>query len=48
MDDDDARRVPGLAPQTVYRRIDARHVIHDDKPREFIAAVTDFPDTLIK
>jgi pimeloyl-ACP methyl ester carboxylesterase len=46
MDDDDARRVRELAPQTVYRRIDAKHVIHDDKPREFIAAVTDFADTL--
>ncbi len=46
MDDDDAGRVRELAPQTVYRRIDAKHVIHDDKPREFIAAVTDFADTL--
>jgi pimeloyl-ACP methyl ester carboxylesterase len=46
MDDDDARRVGECAPQTMYRRIDAKHVIHDDKPREFIAAVTDFADTL--
>ncbi|MEV4223759.1 alpha/beta fold hydrolase [Nonomuraea sp. NPDC049725] len=42
MDDDDARRVRDLAPQTVYRRIDARHVIHDDKPRAFLTALTDF------
>ncbi|WP_049572384.1 alpha/beta fold hydrolase [Nonomuraea sp. SBT364] len=42
MDDDDARRVRELAPQTVYRRIDARHVIHDHKPRAFVTAVTDF------
>ncbi|MEV4895524.1 alpha/beta hydrolase [Nonomuraea sp. NPDC055795] len=42
MDDDDARRVRELAPQTVYRRIDARHVIHGDKPHAFTAALTDF------
>ncbi|TDE26574.1 alpha/beta hydrolase [Nonomuraea mesophila] len=42
MDDDDAARVRELAPQTVYRRIDARHVIHDHKPQEFLTAVTEF------
>ncbi|MFI6291436.1 alpha/beta fold hydrolase [Nonomuraea sp. NPDC050790] len=42
MDDDDARRVRELAPQTVYRRVDARHVIHGDKPREFVTALTEF------
>ncbi|NRQ34737.1 alpha/beta fold hydrolase [Nonomuraea sp. NN258] len=46
MDDDDARRVRELAPQTVYRRIDARHVIHDDKPRAFVTAVTEFAAAL--
>jgi pimeloyl-ACP methyl ester carboxylesterase len=46
MDDDDARRVRELAPQTVYRRIDAKHVIRDDKPGKFITAATEFVDML--
>ncbi|MEV4189236.1 alpha/beta hydrolase [Streptosporangium canum] len=46
MDDEDARRVRQLAPQTVYRRIDAKHVIHNDKPHAFVAAVTNFADKL--
>ncbi|WP_165977667.1 hypothetical protein [Nonomuraea diastatica] len=44
--DDDAARVRELAPQTVYRRIDARHVIHDHKPEEFHTAVTAFAGAL--
>ncbi|MFI0420718.1 alpha/beta fold hydrolase [Spongiactinospora sp. 9N601] len=47
MDDDDARRVRALAPQTVYRRIDAKHVAHDDKPEVFTTAVTEFAEELI-
>jgi hypothetical protein len=46
MDDDDAHRVRELAPQTVYRRIDAKHVIHDDKREEFVATVASLADTL--
>ncbi|RKT54344.1 alpha/beta fold hydrolase [Saccharothrix australiensis] len=46
MDDDDARRVRELAPRTVYHRIHARHVIHGDKPEEFITAVTRFGGAL--
>lgn len=46
MDDDDAARVRELAPQTVYRRIDARHVSHDHEDREYLAAVGEFADSI--
>jgi len=47
MDDDDAARVRELAPRTVYRRIDARHVIHDHKPREYLVAVDEFAGSIL-
>ncbi|MBX9243752.1 alpha/beta fold hydrolase [Actinotalea ferrariae] len=37
LDDDDARRIRDLVPGTVYRRIDANHVIHRFRPKEFVA-----------
>lgn len=46
MDDDDANRVRELAPQTVYRRIHARHVIHGNKPEAYTTAVTEFASAL--
>jgi pimeloyl-ACP methyl ester carboxylesterase len=45
LDDDDARRVQELAPQTVYERIPANHVIHRYRPREFVRALTEFAGT---
>ncbi|MEU4421658.1 alpha/beta hydrolase [Actinoplanes sp. NPDC024001] len=44
MDDDDARRVRELAPQTVYRRIPANHVIHRYRPRQFVEALNAFAE----
>ena len=45
MDDDDARRIQELAPQTIYERIPANHVIHRYRPRAFVRAVTEFAAT---
>lgn len=42
MDDDDARRVQQLAPQTRYVRIEANHVVHRYRPEQFVAEVTRF------
>ena len=46
MDDDDAARIRQLAPHVQYRRISANHVIHMFKPREFVAAVLDFAQSV--
>ena len=42
MDDDDAERVCRLAPQTVYRRIEANHVLHRYRPRQYVRAIRQF------
>jgi pimeloyl-ACP methyl ester carboxylesterase len=48
MDDDDARRVSEFASQTVYQKISANHVIHSFKPKQYIKAVKEFAETLLK
>jgi hypothetical protein len=47
MDDDDAALIQQLAPQTVYERISANHVIHRYRPRRYVQAVTRFADGLV-
>ncbi|MNP52917.1 hypothetical protein D3C76_1473420 [compost metagenome] len=42
MDQADADRVISLVPHSVYKRIDAAHVTHLDKPEEFIQTVESF------
>ena len=42
MDDEDAARIKELAPQSLYKKIPANHVIHADKPERFVAAIEEF------
>ncbi|MFC8192133.1 alpha/beta fold hydrolase [Cellulomonas sp. NPDC057328] len=41
LDDDDARRIRELVPGTVYRRVDANHVLHRYRPREYVREVVE-------
>ncbi len=45
MEDEDAKRVLELIPQTVYQKISANHVIHAFKPKQYIEAVKKFVET---
>ncbi|MDN7247013.1 alpha/beta fold hydrolase [Planococcus shenhongbingii] len=42
MDDRDAERILELAPHACYKKIHANHVIHAFKPKQYIAAITEF------
>ena len=46
MDDEDAKRIMELAPQTIYKKIAANHVIHTFKPKEYIEALLEFKKSL--
>lgn len=42
LDDDDAKRVMSLLKNGQYRRIDAAHTVHIDKPEEFVRIAREF------
>lgn len=42
IDQEEADKIISLIPNSKYRKIDSLHVIHLDKPREFIAILEDF------
>jgi pimeloyl-ACP methyl ester carboxylesterase len=44
MTDEDVARVRALVPHLEYRRIRGAHVLHVDRPAEFVGAVTAFAD----
>jgi len=46
MDDTDAARALELAPSMQYKRIDSEHVIHSNKPQEFVLIVEKFAEQL--
>jgi len=46
MDDSDVKRTLSLVPHCQYKRIDSEHVIHSDKPDEFIREVETFANQL--
>lgn len=46
MDDDDAARIRSIAPHAIYKKISANHVIHMFKPRQFVAALSEFAATV--
>lgn len=45
-DYDDANRVIQLAPQTVYKKVSANHVIHAFKPKVYVKLITDFTEAV--
>ncbi len=47
MDDDDAKHIQQLAPQTHYQKIAAKHVIHVFNPRRFIEAIVNFTNQVL-
>lgn len=50
-DDDDAQHAISLAPQIIYKKVSANHVIHAFKPKEYIKLLLEFkkivPDSSI-
>ena len=46
LDDQDVQHILELAPQTIYKKIPANHVIHAFKPRCYIQALLEFKDTI--
>lgn len=46
LDDQDAKHIVELAPQTIYKKIPANHVIHAFKPQAYIQALLDFKKTI--
>ena len=41
-DDDDAHHAISLAPQIIYKKVSANHVIHTFKPKEYIKLLSEF------
>ncbi|BBD22399.1 alpha/beta hydrolase [Streptococcus constellatus] len=46
LDDQDVQHILELAPQTIYKKIPANHVIHAFKPRSYIQALLEFKDII--
>lgn len=44
MDDDDAQRAREIVPNLIYRQSKANHVIHSDRPKEFIRELEEFAE----
>jgi len=44
MDDDDAQRAQEIVPNLIYRQSKANHVIHSDRPKEFIRELEEFAE----
>ncbi|MEX2804696.1 alpha/beta fold hydrolase [Streptococcus sp. H31] len=42
LDEHDVKHITDLAPQTIYKKISANHVIHSFKPKTFVKEVTAF------
>ena len=47
MDDDDAALARELAPELIYKRIDAGHAIHSHKPELFVSVIDEFMAHLV-
>ena len=45
-DDDDAQHAISLAPQIIYKKVSANHVIHAFKPKEYIKLLSEFRETV--
>lgn len=45
-DEDDAKHVIRSAPQTIYRKVSANHVIHAFKPKAYIELLLEFKDVV--
>ena len=41
-DDDDAQHAISLAPQIIYKKVSANHVVHAFKPKEYIKLLSEF------
>lgn len=45
-DSDDAKRVMALAPQTIFQKVSANHVIHAFKPKKYIELLLEFREVV--
>lgn len=45
-DEDDAKHAISLAPQIIYKKVSANHVIHAFKPKKFIELLTEFKESI--
>ena len=45
-DKDDAKHAISLAPQIIYKKVPANHVIHAFKPKKFIELLTEFKESI--
>lgn len=45
-DEDDAKHAISLAPQIIYKKVSANHVIHAFKPKKFIELLTEFNESI--
>ena len=45
-DEDDAKLAISLAPQIIYKKVSANHVIHAFKPKKFIELLTEFKENI--
>lgn len=47
-DDDDVRRAISLAPQIIYKKVAANHVVHMFKPKEYVKLVVEFREIVAR